>query len=115
MVRIWLKRDLYGELAEEKIRELIDKGWRKQQFEDKLFLFPPNDNSRVGTCGEVLTTKIWKNGRGHTIKCKIRGGQALNYWAPDPDIESEVKDFCKTCRFNPMGFAWPEKKQGVSA
>jgi len=105
LVRVWLKRDLYGELTKEQIQDLIDRRWRDQQFGNKLFLFAPSDNSRVGACGEVLTAKVWKNNRGHTIKCEARGGQAMNYWASDPDIESEVRDFCKSCRFN------PEKKQ----
>lgn len=61
-----------------------------------------------GSCGFKVTTKTWK--QGHSIKCSRRGGNALRYWQPDKtsyafthnfstDIEAELWDFCRTCRF----------------
>jgi len=60
-----------------------------------------------GSCGEMVTTKVWK--QGHSIKCKRREATANRYWKPDKgrywyggnplmsDIDAEVIDFCTTC------------------
>ena len=62
-----------------------------------------------GLCGEIVETKTWK--QGHSIKCKIRGGSSIRYWQPDKkrywwgnipgitDIQTEVRDFCRTCKY----------------
>lgn len=68
-----------------------------------------------GSCGfEGVRTKTWK--QGHSFKCSKAGRSMVRYWPPDhkgylftqnwtkpsfedPDLEAELWDFCRTCKF----------------